>query len=698
MQRRLRDEGIGPFYRTGANDLVRDFYRPCLQAAVQYDRAVGYFSSSSLAAASAGLKPFIERTDSKMRLIASPALSDEDVRAIEEGLDLREVVRSAIEREIETEIPSATSQRLQLLTWLIANDRLDLRLAVVDSGGRYGIYHEKLGVFFDGYDHVVYTGSANETGSALLANFESVEVFRSWNAGEEDRVRRRVSDFEDLWADQTPGLRVLSFPAASQQRLLERYEPSLDGADREWHDPGSSSGGPQVPSHIKLRDYQKEAIRAWWGSNGRGLWEMATGTGKTLTALAAIAKVWEVIQEQSSLVVVVTVPYQHLADQWFAEARSFGFSPVLAYESVSRWSASLDAQLSSVNSRPGQLVFVVAVNATFSSAAFVDRMSSIRCAFALVADEAHTAGAEKMLRSLPENANYRLGLSATPDRHMDEEGTARLYEYFGRTVYQLGLKEAIELKALVQYRYYPIVVELTEDELDEYIEISRKIFSMQGGSSDPDPDTSNDAVKKLLFKRARLIGSASNKVEALREVLTPHRSEPHTIIYCSDRDQTLDTPQIEQVVQLMGKELGMSVNTFTAQEDRKVRRELLERFEVGELQALVAIRCLDEGVDIPATRRAFILASSQNPRQFVQRRGRVLRRSEGKEWAEIYDFIVSPPDLSDDRTIFGMERRLVGKELLRAIELCGASLNPAESLERLRPLRLRYDLMSMVPD
>ena len=695
---RLRDAGISPFYRTGTHDLVKDFYRPCLEASVHYDRAVGYFSSTSLAAASAGLKPFISRPDARMRLIASPALSDEDIEAIEAGLDLRDVVRAAVDRQIAKDVPSGAAQRLQLLTWLIANDRLDLRLAVVHNDQRYGIYHEKLGIFSDGYDHVVYTGSANETKSGLLANFESVEVFRSWDAGETERVQRRRDDFENLWQDRTVGLRVLTFPEASQRELLERYEPSLAGDDTEWHDPGSTNTAPTIPTHVELRGYQKEAIRSWWDNNGHGIWEMATGTGKTFTALAALTKLWEVTKGERSLAVVVTVPFQHLADQWFTEAKTFGFSPILAYESKARWSEQLDAEFATLNSRTDQLVFVIAVNATFASRSFQDRLAPLRCAVAIVADEAHTAGAEKMLNALPEHAQYRLGLSATPDRHMDDDGTARLRGYFGSTVYQLGLKAAIELGALVPYRYYPVVVELTDDELDEYVELSRKIVSVLVHNSDPDPDTSSDALKMLLFKRARLIGSAANKVPALRTVLEPHRRDPYTLVYCSDRDHSADSPQLEQVIQLMGHELGMHANTFTSEEDRSTRKELLQRFASADLQALVAIRCLDEGVDVPATRRAFILASSQNPRQFVQRRGRVLRRAEGKDHAEIYDFLVSPPDLSDDRSIFDMERRLVGRELMRAMELCGASLNPAESLEALRPLRQRYDLMSMVPD
>ena len=692
----LRDLGITDHYRTGSQNLVRDFYQPCLGSARTYDRAVGYFTSTSLAAAADGLRPFFERSDSRMRLIASPALTDEDVKAVEAGYDLREVVRTAVDREIIRDVPDAVSQRLQLLTWLIAHGRLELKLAIVRNGQRVGIYHEKLGVFSDIKDSIVFTGSANESASGLLANFESVEVFRSWRDGESTRVERQVRDFETLWSNQTPGLSVLEFPDASRQQLLSRYEPSTEAAVAFVEtDESFSSDGLRIPASLELRPYQKSAIRAWWDADGRGIWEMATGTGKTITALAAIAKLWEASREDRSLLVIVTVPYQHLADQWATEAKQFGANPILAYEGQAKWSGQLDAALAAMSGDQRRLTLVIAVNATFCSEAFQERLRLVPRGLCLVSDEVHSTGSKQMRELLPEPAEFRLGLSATPDRHLDLEGTEALRSYFGDSVFELGLKKAIELGALVPYRYFPIIVELTEDEHEEYVELTKKIAKALAPIADLDPDNAPSGVDLLLFKRARLVGSASKKVQALHAAISPHRNETHTLIYCSDR--TGDDPQLNQVLALLGKQLGIRVNTFTAEEDRAARKSLLDRFTNGELQALAAIRCLDEGVDVPATKRAFILASSQNPRQFIQRRGRVLRRSPGKTSADIFDFLVSPPDLSDDPAVFNLERKLVGRELLRAVELCDAATNSAEALSKLRSLRRRYDLLSMMP-
>jgi DNA phosphorothioation system restriction enzyme len=694
----LSDLEIASHYRTGRDDLVGDFYRPCLSVATQYDRAVGYFTSTSLAAAASGLQPFLSNPDATMRLVASPALTDEDVRAISAGYDLRQKTEEAVNRELSREIPDAISQRLRLLTWLIANRRLEIKLAVVRRQGRVGIYHEKIGIFSDTSGKVVFTGSANESASGLLANFESLEVFRSWVSSELDRVNRRVEDFEELWTDATEGLQVIDFPEALTKNLLQFFPAPEDFRDLSAHDEDLTFGLPQFkrPGSLVLRDYQKEAIRAWWAADGRGIWEMATGTGNTLTALAAAAVLWDNQHGKNSLLIVVTVPYKHLAEQWASDVRSFGAEPILAYESTHLWSEQVDATISAMNTTREKVVVIIAVNKTFCSSAFQDRLALISCPIMLISDEAHTVGSRDMREKLPQTARFRLGLSATPDRHLDPHGTDAIRQYFGNSVYQFGLKEAIARGALVPYRYHPVIVELTETEHDEYVEITNSIVHLLASSSDLDPDDAPTALEMLLFKRARLIGSASNKIRALRDAIYPFRHESYTLVYCADRVGA--NPQLNQVLELLGKDLEMRVNTFTAEEDVGQRNSLLSRFSSGELQVLAAIRCLDEGVDVPAIRRAFILASSQNPRQFIQRRGRVLRQSPGKESADIFDFLISPPDLSDEPQLFQLERNLVGRELMRAVELCGAASNSADALSVLRDLRSRYDLMSLAPD
>lgn len=691
---------IGAFYRSGTHNLVDDFFTPCLKVAQRYDRAVGYFTSTSLAAAATGLRPFLERPSARMRLIASPKLTDEDAEAIAEGYDLREIVRRSIDDQIQSEIPDAASDRLRLLTWLIANGRLELKLAMLYQGGQIGIYHEKIGIFVSGEGSAAFVGSANESASGLLANYESIEVFRSWVPEESERVNRRLTDFDRLWHDDTPELLVLDFPEASRRLLLERYEPttstpgySVDVTALERLGNGDHVLKP--PPTLELRDYQKEAIRSWWDADGRGIWEMATGTGKTVSALAALAHLWAAYRTETSMVVVVTVPYTHLADQWAEQVRAFNVEPIMCLGSRSTWSSQLDASLALQRSGQGSLTFIIAVNATFRSEAFQDRLRSAAGQLVFVSDEAHTVGAQGTRDLLPDHACFRLGLSATPDRHMDPGGTDAIRSYFGESVYELDLKRAIKLKALVPYKYFPIIVELTDEELETYVELTSRIVRSLVASDAFDTDDVPSSVERLLFERARLVGSARNKLAALEEAIEPYRKASHSLVYCADRFG--EVSQLDEVVRLLGLHLGMRVASFTTSECRSERSSIIERFGTEELQVVAAIRCLDEGIDIPAIRRAFILASSQNPRQFIQRRGRVLRHSPGKESAEIFDFLVSPPDFSDDPATWNIERRLVGRELMRAIELCEASTNTADAMAVLRPLRKRYDLLHLVP-
>lgn len=704
---RLRELGLQSHYRSGEHHLVRDFYRPCLSVAARYDRAVGYFTSGSLAAAASGLRPFLDHPTARMQLVASPQLTDEDAAAIERGYDLREVVEGRLVDAIEEVVPDPLVDRLRLLTWLIEHGRLDIKIALLNETGRVGIYHEKLGIFTDDTgDQVVFFGSANESVGGLLANFESLEVFRSWDPGDVARVARRVEDFARLWDDATPGLRVFDFPDAARAALIRRCPVDGQRPLPDPDDPGGlvsvvdrefPFGVPRLPSEVTLRGYQQEAVRNWFAADGVGVWEMATGTGKTITALAAVAELTAIHASNGlPLAVVVLAPYIGLVGQWVAEARRFGVDPIVCHSGARDWRATMGSAASAFAAGGLRFMMLVTTNDTFTSDEFQSSLRQVRSNLFLVADEVHNVGARKIRQLLPDRARYRLGLSATPDRHMDPQGSEAIRAYFGHSVFSLDLGEAVRLGALVPYRYEPVLVPLADDELDQYVELSQQIARAMGSADDLVPGDAPSALDMLLFKRARLIGSASGKVEALRSCIRPFAEDAYTLVYCADRDTTFsDEPQLEQVVGLLGRELGMRVNTYTSEEPAREREDILARFAHGDLQALAAIRCLDEGVDIPATRRAFILASTTNPRQFVQRRGRVLRPAPGKTRAEIFDFIVTPPDLSDDRRLFEVERRLVGRELNRVVQLCEAALNGPEALARLLPLRQRYGLLSL---
>lgn len=467
----------------------------------------------------------------------------------------------------------------------------------------------------------------------------------------------------------------------------------------------------EPPSWIEPREYQHEAIKAWTENSGQGIYNMATGTGKTVTALLTAAQVANSLDE---LVVVVAVPYQHLVDQWAEDVEDFGIDPIRVYRSRHRWQEPLQRQLTEFQSGAREILVAVVTHTTFASEPFQRQLSRTDSRTMLIADEVHHLGAPHLRKAFPEHIPLRLGLSATPERWYDEEGTEALEEYFDGIVYTYGLKRAIENGALCPYYYIPHIIELTPDETAEYLELTRKIgrlAQMEDGDIGDADLQGNTSLKHTLFKRARLVGTAENKLERLEQLITQNGQVEHTLVYCGDGSVETDELNEETKRHVDAttdrlQSLGIDARRFTARESQAEREKLLAGFENRNLQALVAIRCLDEGVDIPATRTAYMLASSSNPRQFIQRRGRILRTHPGKESAVIHDFIAIPGDgsfgsLGDGA--FSTERSLIRKELQRVSTFADAAMNHPDadvpgiptSDGSLRELKRLYNLRDM---
>ncbi|MQS14748.1 DEAD/DEAH box helicase [Streptomyces kaniharaensis] len=710
----LRTAGLQSDYRSDRCDIVEDFYLPALAASMSYDRAVGYFTASVLSVLGQGLDEFAAR-GGRIRIVASPQLRHEDVEQIRGGYALRTVLEKAALRDLREacEDPRAASG-LGKLGLMVADGLLDLKLAYVAAAGRIGMYHEKIGIFRDERDLVAFKGSANETLPGLVGNFESIEVFRSWHIEDGQRAQRIRRDFDDLWSDRTPLLRVIPFTAA-MKLLTEEYaqrtgnqahlEPlPIDGTTMVLPRP-DTDGMLVIPEELDVRDYQKQAVQSWFDNGFRGILRMATGTGKTLTALSAAAQLSKGLrrkQAQAALLTVVVVPFQHLVDQWSTDIERFGMTPIRAYESTDSWygkAASLLDALALGTSRGGVLV---TTNATFSGDPFQSILRRHRGHFLLIADEVHNLGAKRLRERLPDSATYRLGLSATPERWFDDRGTEALQDYFGKVVFEMGIGDAIGAGALCRYTYTPVVVELDGEETELYGEVTEKIAKMlavQEFSEDGDDDS---PLGMLLRKRANILGHARAKLPALRDQMMKRRSEWFQLLYCAEGRHPLadgeygdphEPSQLQQAVRLAGENLRMASASYTSETPREKRRELLRRFSSGDdLQVLLSMRCLDEGVDVPAARTAYLLASSSNPRQFIQRRGRVLRRAPGKEYADIVDFIVIPPEQTSELHR-ETERRLVARELARVTEFARLAENEADTLDILRPLRLRFGLL-----
>ncbi len=619
-----------------------------------------------------------------MRLVASPRLAPEDSEAIERGYQAREdVVCRALLREIETTPDAVTQDRLGFLAWMIAEERLEVQIALpVDSEGRLrrGLYHEKLGIFTDDQGNsVVFTGSPNETGGGLVENFEALDVFCSWK-DPEGRVPRKINHFEKLWENETDGLSVVSFPAAARARLLE-YRP----VTRPTSEPQSLSESFQsFPAY--LWDHQIEAIQAWEANHRQGLLSMATGSGKTRIALVATERC------PSLNLVVIAVPSKPLVEQWDEKLREHTDLPsaILVQDSYRQWQERLFSQLRAARRAPDSKP-VVAIGTLKSLAGqrfesvFEDGGVSDRVL--LIIDEVHNAGAPTYQRVLRESFPWRLGLSATPTRHFDEQGTAKLQEYFGSTVYSYTMRQALDEDRLCPYRYYVYPAHLSEEEFEEYTTLTQQILAGRGkGTQEVSQRTDNrldqdsERVKQLLIRRARILKKCEAKMEALERALAEHPSK-RGLIYCADHEQLERAAEVLQQTQHL-------YLTYTSKTKPAKRHQVLDALATGHVPWVVAIDCLDEGVDVPAVDEAIILASSSNKRQFIQRRGRILRDAAGKAEATLIDVLALPPPSQGTSA-----RWMLQGELARVKEMAELAANREDALLSVKKCAEQYGVL-----
>ena len=577
MSDNLQTLNIDFEYRSDTQDIVQGFYIPCLSVSKEYYRAVGYFTSDSLELVARGLEALIKK-EGRMFLVASPFMKKEDIEALEEGYSKREdIISQSLANQIPdllNNIETFSARRWECLSWMIANGNLEVKIAVPrNSNCDFGIYHEKIGLFQDSKgDRIAFSGSANETAGGFVNNFESIDVYRSWV--ETDRVERKWNNFQKLWSNTTDNLEVFSFPKACKEKLIRLAPDTAPTIYISNSGHSMATEGPDMPYGLTLRDYQKEAINNWFKNNGRGTLKMATGSGKTIIALSAILRLVKKIQLQAAIVVC---PFRHLVTQWDEEARKFGFNPILAFQSRSSWDGLLNIRLYNIDSDKSECLIIITTNRTFASSAFQSKLKYLPQKTIIVADEAHNLGAERLRTCLPDQVHFRLALSATPERWFDEEGTEAIFDYFGKVLEpEFTLKDALKAGALVPYRYYPILVELTEDELEIYLDLSAKIAK---AFADSDDDESNDRLTALLMQRARLIATVKNKMVKLKELMSAKREEDHMLIYCGDGKVEVEEDvelyrQIEAVCKLLGHDLGIRVAPFTAEtsmDDRKTR-------------------------------------------------------------------------------------------------------------------------------
>lgn len=710
----LRDLNLQSVYRTENDNILRDFYLPALSVAARYDRAVGFFSAGTLSAAAQGLSAFIEN-GGKMRLIVGDKLDPETERAVLAGHALVHTdVR--VEEHLQDMLTNISAElvhrRFELLTFLIAAGRLELKIAL----RRRGMYHDKVGIIYDhDDDFVVFHGSMNETPYALLPqyNSESIDVFPSWIAAFESHYQPHIDAFERLWSGQTPQTVVIDLPDAIKTEWYQKAplqsnlvtpegEQELGNMETTMSFEGHRAPTlPTVPKTwggrpFKIRDHQKKALTAWQSYDFQSLFALATGAGKTVTAIYGAVKLFE---QSKKLAMVIAVPYQALADQWVMELNRFQIYPHKCYESTSSWRDGFAESVRGFSDGTIPFICAVVVNKTFKEETFQSILREIPGHKLLfIGDECHHHGSNSFVAKLPTHAKFRMGLSATPNHYCDDAANNRLNGFYGHCTHddlEFSMSDALRTGTLTPYDYRVVPVSLTDEELDEYIDLSKQISQARNyeGSS----GEMSTSAKILSGKRARLLGLAELKCPTLLGLVRGRAPEPLTLFYVGEGDVTDNDGEslrmVEQVSMALHQQ-GWSVARFTASEGRREREDILQRFSNGLVDALVAMRCLDEGIDLPACGTAYILSSSRNPRQFIQRRGRVLRKAPGKEKAIITDFVIMPP-LNVDKD-YKIQRRLVQKELERVWEFARLSISPTEAIRALLPYLDRYELHHMM--
>ncbi|MCY4384867.1 MAG: DEAD/DEAH box helicase family protein [Nitrospinae bacterium] len=684
-------EGVRPLYILPSDPLAEEVLIPGFQAASKVDCMVGFFSSEVLASLAPGFATYINSSEDSFRLVVSPLLRTEDKAAIENGLRSPEEVADRILEELTVTEDLLQLHTLKCLSWLLHTGRIEIKIALMKDA----LFHPKVWLFHVGDDVMAVHGSSNVTLAGIQKNIEQIAVSQSWQDPNQDYITEKLHEqFTRLWNNEDNNCIVISMPQAVRERLLKTYRSGTPPTEDDMRalyrrasgfnedvevtpDVALPKYGPFViPAGLRYEEgpfqHQGQAVTAWCDAAYRGMLEMATGSGKTITAMICAHKLYD---EHKPLLIVVAAPYVPLIQQWCDEIAPFGLRPInLTVMDGPRGRARelgrIKRRLQYGNS---DVEVVVVSHRTLCDKRFKAELEKFGCARLLIADEAHNLGSEGFIVEPPSFFEYRLGLSATPVRQYDEEGTEALFSFFGPVVFEFTLKEAIG-RCLVEYDYYLHPVELTFDEMDEWYDLTAKIKANTWRQEAGKPD---EYLTKLLRDRRALLETARNKIAALKFVLE-HEDLPqlrHTLIYTSDKGPE----QLEEVNALL-KTHGLLFHQLTYEEtaNRDKTARIIQAFQKGTLRVLTAKRVLDEGVNIPQITKAFILASTTVERQWVQRRGRLLRtcREIGKTHSEIHDFVTLPPEI---QTIDEEARTLIRSELLRVQEFASLARNAGRS-------------------
>ena len=682
----LRDLNLQPDYIKDHDNINEEFYSPCMKNSNQYFRITGYFGSTIYYICWNSIKEFVAN-GGHMKLICSPCLSDKDNEAIKLGYDLasKRIIDDSIIQEVEGVFSSENlSSSYKALSYLIYKGILEIKIGIpVDetSSNIERLFHDKVGLFIDSkYDKVAFRGPMNETHKGLgeHGNAESIDVFTSWEDGKDiKRLNRIEAYFNELWYETQEHTLMLDFPDEAYKKVKER------GSQYKWDDllkeieeeivtndrwkPNKTSSGHD------LRKHQVTALDNWLAAGRRGIFEHATGSGKTFTAICAIKD--SLLRGEVPLVLV---PAKELMYQWYSEIQKnisgISISYLLCGDGNIKWKTENLLNLYTKKNKKDQYFVIIAIMDTACKLDFLERVSQGENLF-IVADEVHRLGSESRRNVFSLYSGPRLGLSATPYRYGDPEGTKAIIDYFGGIIEpKYLLKDAINDGVLTKYIYSPEIAYLNPDEEKEYEELS-KVIKKKYAISNGDIE-GNAGYKLLLLQRARILKEASAKIDLAKAIIEKnYKKGQKWIVYCDNINQ----------LNCVKKAL-IRFNPFEYHSSMIGDREETLKYFNSLGGIMVSIKCLDEGVDIPGTTHALILASSKNPREYIQRRGRVLRTCVGKNLAYIFDAIILPKNIIDA----GADN-IVVNELARAIQFGEWAFNPI-NIATLKNIAIDFDI------
>lgn len=639
------------------NQLLNEFYIPFLNETTEYRRIAGYFSSSSLVIASKGIEGLI-KNDGKMKLLISPELTEQDYEVIKMNGELNDKLEIFDNFDIN-DFP--INDNLEALAWMLKNGRLEIKI-VVDKNSGSSIFHQKIGIGFDqDGNQISFSGSINESANAWLNNIEEFKTFKSWEYEQLDYLLTDLKKFNAYWNNEKQDIAsVYDIPESIKNKIIS-VSPR-DVSDLMVMKKYQKQTAQEKENGLSLFEHQARAVEMWKNNEYRLLMEMATGTGKTRTAIGCFMQLKNKIEK---LVVVVATPQNTLSRQWKNDIENeLGITferSLIADGSNYKWKTDLEKVLLDVSSGIYSDAILYTTHASASSTDFMRLINTYGDMVNLlfICDEVHGIGSEKQKHALLDIYKYRIGLSATPERMFDEEGTSLIREYFGNKSFEFTIKDALNTinpltgqPFLNKFYYHPCFVYLNEVEMEKYKSYSKKIAAIINQEK---PDI--ELLNNLNILRSDILKNADEKMNMVETIIDKiNRKEriKDTIIFTTDK-------KIDDVLMMLGKK-GIMRSKITEEESASKivgvrgnteREEFIDQFRDGTMQVLIGLKCLDEGIDIKNARIAILMASTTNPREFVQRVGRVIRVAKGKAYSEIYDLIVttSAEDSSNNKIL-----------------------------------------------